>query len=194
MLKHIKRVLLIVGCAFGVWRGATDEITARRERAPAEVDVAYFTRDYRGQHWLAVSGYYDTDRAVLRPVKTAADGSAARVDLWVPLVAESDKPGDPVHVFVLLGTFTEYVAGSQLKSLADRAVTVTGTQIFFDAGALFPGVPRSLPFVMIAAGSEPGKPGIGLAFAAICGVVLVLAVWLELRSLRRHPDERREEN
>ena len=170
---NVERLLLIVAGVYAVVVCVRDEIVARRETAPTAIDMANFARDYQGQQWLSLTGKLDWDLA-----------RSGRAGSWVALVDPQAGPSDPVHVFVR----TSSAPSGSAPLRRDQPVTLTGTQIFFDAAKLFPNVRRGEPFVMLQPGSKPDPPGRNLRGAVLFAVIALLAVVVEVRAwlLRKH--------
>ena len=183
---HLKLVMLILACAYAVWRCATDEITARRETSPTEIRMAEFEQDYDGQQWLRLKGRLDLAKSFTPPGERLGARGNRPVQLWYAMRGESDAPGDPVHAFVLMRP-DEAVATAK-----STTPTVTGQQVFFDPDKVFPGVRRGEPFVMIQSGNTPGKPGVGLGLGLFFAAILAIAVWAEVRAVRQYLSSRRE--
>ena len=174
--------MLIVACTFAVWRCVTDEMTARREHAPTAIDMSRFAADYHGQQWLSLTGRLDAGHAT-----SFAVGDADGWDVWVPLRAGDDPTGaEPVHALVEFGPVPRAEVHAYLGGLPQGTTTLTGAQVFFDAAKVGAGVAQADPVVMMQPGNTPSPPGMGLALAIFFGLILLLAVGLEVRSWLAH--------
>jgi hypothetical protein len=164
----------LIGSFYATCHLINGAIIAERETTPTPITLEDFARDYQGQHWLSLTGHLDLDRAFVRPANNN------RCEVWAPMSSWNADPSQPVHVYALLGPFDRDQMDAKLAQYRSPQITLTGSQVYFDADRVLPGVPHADPIIMVQEGNKPISANGSWGGAALFGTIFLLLLWLQV--------------
>jgi hypothetical protein len=176
--RFFKLWVWLIGSFYATCHCINAAMIAQQELAPTPIALHQFDRDYHGQHWLSLTGHLDLNRAVVRPANNN------RCDVWAPM---TPSMGDgPVHVYALLGPFDRNQMDTALSAYRSPVVTLTGSQVYFDADRVLPDVSHGDPIIMVQQGNTPPSADSSWGGAVLFGSIFILMLWLGvIRPIRK---------